>query len=349
MDIFWQDKSVLITGNTGFKGSWLSFWLLELGAHVHGFSLPSDSQPNLHDQLGLQSDMSSHYGDICDADALSRWVSETQPDIVFHLAAQSLVRPSYQKPHQTWNTNVMGTLNLLQAVTRLEKPCSVVVITTDKVYENREWVHPYRETDRLGGHDPYSASKAAAEILVSSWRQSFLAVRPELRVVTARAGNVIGGGDWAEDRFIPDVIRAWQAGTDFLLRNPQSKRPWQHVLEPLSGYLKLARMLFEGNPLSDAYNFGPDPKDAVTTKALLKEVCQHWQGSWRLAGETNQPHEAGILSLSSEQACRHLNYVPRWHLDQAVKATIEWYRSVMLDGHAAKALTSEQIHQFGAP
>jgi len=349
MDSFWKSKSVLVTGHTGFKGSWLSYWLLELGAEVHGISLPPENEPNLYEQLDLDLQVNCNFADICDGNHIDYLISEMQPDIVFHMAAQPLVRKSYLNPHQTWNTNVMGTLNVLLALQKLKKNCAAVVITTDKVYENKEWAHPYRENDRLGGNDPYSASKAATEILVSSWRRSFLTPPDKLQIITARAGNVIGGGDWAEDRLIPDLVRARSTGSKFLLRNPHSKRPWQHVLEPLSGYLRLARMLYDLKPVANAYNFGPNFIDTISTLDLIKEASIYWPGSLQIANKINQPHEAEVLSLSSEQARLDLNYMPRWDIKQAVKATMQWYRGVMIDGHSAKDLMKEQINLFGAP
>ena len=262
---FWQGKKVLVTGHTGFKGSWLSLWLLNLGSRVMGISLAPNTRPALFDQIGLAKEVDHHLGDIRDGELIKEKVAIWQPDIIFHLAAQPLVRRSYIEPLETWNTNVMGTINVLEALKQLTQPCTLVSITTDKCYLNREWVYGYRETDPLGGHDPYSSSKAGAELAIASWRESFFnhATIP-IGIASSRAGNVIGGGDWSEDRILPDTIRSLQAGEAIPVRNPRSTRPWQHVLEPLGGYLLLAQRIYEGlstpeknRALQGAYNFGP--------------------------------------------------------------------------------------------
>jgi CDP-glucose 4,6-dehydratase len=271
---------------------------------------------------------------------------EVRPEIVFHLAAQPLVLASYDDPLSTWATNVMGSAHLMQALRMLDAPCSAVMVTTDKVYENREWRHPYRETDRLGGHDPYSASKAAMEIAVASWRRSFCGAGG-LRLATARAGNVIGGGDWAADRIVPDIVRALSAGQPVGVRNPGAVRPFQHVLEPLSGYLRLAAALHQGRA-SDSYNFGPEPSDIMDVRGLVEAALTHWPGRWEDRSDPQARHEAGLLSLGIESARADLEYAPRWNADRAIAETIRWYRAIM-DGAGAADLTQDQIASFGAP
>jgi len=270
---FWRGRRVLLTGHTGFKGSWLAFWLTELGAQVTGIALPPETEPNLFDQLELAQRLEHRLGDLRDPDVLAELVTETQPEVVLHLAAQPLVRRSYVEPASTWATNVMGTIHLLEALRRLETPCAAVLITTDKVYRNNEWLYGYRENDPLGGHDPYSASKAAAEIAIASWRSSFCGPgahqTPHLRIATARAGNVIGGGDWAADRIVPDAIRALAAGQPIPVRNPLATRPWQHVLDCLAGYLLYAQTLEEREIVADALNFGPPLTTPSITVAEL--------------------------------------------------------------------------------
>ena len=254
---------------------------------------------------------------------------------------------SYDDPLLTWDTNVMGTAHVLQALRDLSRPCAAVMITTDKVYENREWVHPYREEDRLGGHDPYSASKAGSELVIASWRKSFLAGHP-VRVVSARAGNVIGGGDWAANRILPDLARALGQGATLRLRNPAARRPWQHVLEPLSGYLRLAEAAYRGEALADSYNFGPEPADVHPVRALVEAALSHWPGTWEDASDPAAPHEAGLLSLGIERARADLGYVPRWGFADSVRHSMEWYRDVA-GGVSPLDITAAQIAAFGAP
>lgn len=345
---FWAGKRVLVTGQTGFKGAWLCDWLLSLGAEVAGFALPPEPHQRLFGDLGLPGRMDHATGDIRDAAALSARVAQVRPDVVFHLAAQSLVLASYDDPVGTWATNVMGSAHLMQALRALDAPCAVVMVTTDKVYENREWVHPYREDDRLGGHDPYSASKAAMEIAVASWRKSFFQNHP-VRMVSARAGNVIGGGDWAENRIVPDIVRALAEGRAVAVRNPRAVRPFQHVLEPLSGYLRLAeRLATAPEGLGEAYNFGPEPSDLMTVRALVEAALTHWPGRWEDASDPTARHEAGLLSLGIEAARHDLGYVPRWDSDRAVAATLAWYRRAQ-EGAAPRELVAADIAAFGAP
>ena len=338
---FWGRKRVLLTGHTGFKGSWLLLWLLELGADVWGYALEAEPEPNLFRQLSdeflADSQRSKrfhhHQGDLADKENLADLVQRCQPQLVFHLAAQPLVRRSYADPLGTWATNVMGSLNLLEALKPLQHPCAVVMVTTDKVYENREWLYGYRENDRLGGHDPYSASKAAAEIAIASWRDSFCGTAPHqtphLHIATARAGNVIGGGDWAADRIVPDAMRALAACEPIAVRNPAATRPWQHVLEPLCGYLLLAKLLAKsGHAYASAFNFGPNPEANRSVQELLEEALRHWHGSWSHHSDSQPPHEAGLLQLEISKARQQLGWHPRWNFATTVARTVDWYRAV---------------------
>lgn len=322
----YRGRRVLVTGHTGFKGSWLVLWLEELGAKVTGLALDPDTKPSHWDLLGLRID--DRRGDVRDASLLSRLVAEVQPEIVFHLAAQPLVRRSYQQPLETWSTNVLGTANLLEACRTQPSVRAVVVVTTDKCYENREWLWAYRESDALGGHDPYSASKAAAELVAASYRSAFCAGPSSPAIATARAGNVVGGGDWSEDRLIPDLVRALDAGVPLEVRSPGATRPWQHVLEPLSGYLLLGQRLFEGRrEFAEAWNFGPDAEGSCTVAQLLDELRGTWPAAqWRQA-PTPQLHEAHRLQLDSSRARELLGWRPAWSLAQCLAATGEWYRT----------------------
>jgi CDP-glucose 4,6-dehydratase len=332
---FWQNRKVLVTGHTGFKGSWLLLWLLQLGAKVHGYALPADSEPNLFRSLwpSYRDAFDHQEADLDDLAALEQSIQSAQPEVVLHLAAQPLVRESYRDPLGTWRTNVVGTLHLLEALKPLQHPCAVVMVTTDKVYANREWVHGYRETDRLGGHDPYSASKAGAELAVQSWRASFCGSgphqTPHLRIATARAGNVIGGGDWAADRIVPDAVRALAAQQPVRVRNPGATRPWQHVLEPLSGYLLLAQQLLTAaTPPCEAFNFGPPLSSNRCVQELVEAMLAQWSGAWELEQQSQAPHEAGLLHLQVDKAHHQLGWQPRWDFDTTVSRTVNWYRDV---------------------
>lgn len=344
---FWRGKRVLVTGHTGFKGSWLSEVLLGMEAEVSGLSLAPETDPSLFQQLDLSRRMEHGIGDIRDLSVVQDAVRRAAPEIVFHLAAQPLVRRSYREPLETWGTNVMGTAHVLEAVRALDAPCSVVVVTTDKVYENREWEHPYRETDRLGGHDPYSASKAGTELVAASWRSAFLS-GSAIRLATARAGNVIGGGDWSEDRILPDLARALGEGQALQIRNRHAIRPWQHVLDPLHGYLLLAEALAsgEGTAFETSFNFGPEPNDQRSVGELVEVALRHWSGEWSDATDPDAPHEAGRLSLSIERARSLLGWAPRWNFDEAIAATVTWYRDVCA-GADPGVLVRKQIHDFG--
>lgn len=331
---FWSDRRVLLTGHTGFKGSWLALWLSQLGAEVCGVALDPNTTPALFDQLALARQLVGHHiFDLADATALASLVADFQPQVVIHLAAQPLVRRSYQDPLGTWSTNVLGSLNLLEALKPLRQPCAVVMVTTDKVYANREWDYGYREDDRLGGHDPYSASKAAAELAIASWRASFcgeaIHQTPHLTIATARAGNVIGGGDWADDRIVPDVMRALSSREPIPVRRPEATRPWQHVLEPLSGYLLLAENLSEdGDSFSSAFNFGPALESNRSVRELVDTALSYWPGRWQDHSVSSGPHEAGRLHLLIDKAHHQLGWSPRWTFEITVKRTVDWYRAV---------------------
>ena len=331
---FWCGRRILLTGHTGFKGSWLALWLCQLGAEVHGVALESDTRPALFEQLELSKLLAAHHIlDIRDAAALASVAAAGQPQVVLHLAAQPLVRRSYRDPLGTWATNVQGSLNLLEALKPLQHPCAVVMVTTDKVYANKEWDYGYREEDQLGGHDPYSASKAAAELAIDSWRASFCGLAahqtPQLSIATARAGNVIGGGDWADDRIVPDAMRSLGAGVTIPVRRPEATRPWQHVLEPLGGYLLLAEKLATGgNAFSSSFNFGPALEANRSVRELVDAALAHWPGSWRDLSAPASPHEAGRLHLQIDKAHHQLGWGPRWTFATTVERTVAWYRDV---------------------
>ena len=318
------NKKVLITGHTGFKGTWLAFLLNEMGADVMGFALPPTTAVNHFDLLGLDKKIKHVVGDIRDASLLASTMNEFQPEFVFHLAAQALVRPSYVDPAATFSTNVMGSINLLDAVRLCESVRSLVYITSDKCYENVEWIWGYRENDQLGGRDPYSASKAAAEIVFSSYVRSFFEQLPSLGAATARAGNVIGGGDWAVDRIIPDCIRAIEAGEPIRLRNSNATRPWQHVLEPLAGYLLLAARLYEEPQSSGgSWNFGPSIHEVRTVQNVAEVIfCHLGKGSIEIVESETQVHEAHLLQLNCDKAHQLLGWYPRWHAEQTLEATL---------------------------
>lgn len=338
---FWAGRRVLLTGHTGFKGSWLSLWLLQLGAELWGYALEPEPVRSLFSELGLdqtpahaaQGQLHHRPGDLRDLDDLQRVVEDAQPDVVLHLAAQPLVRRSYRDPLGTWATNVQGSLHLLEALKPLQHHCALVMVTSDKVYANREWDYGYREEDRLGGHDPYSSSKAAAELAIASWRSSFCGTAshqtPHLAIATARAGNVIGGGDWAEDRIVPDAMRALAAGEPIQVRSPQATRPWQHVLEPLGAYLLLAERLYEeGTPYASAFNFGPALEANRPVRDLVEAALHHWPGHWQDLSDLAAPHEAGRLHLQIDKAHHQLGWRPHWDFTTTVARTVGWYLAV---------------------
>ncbi|MGB2880354.1 MAG: CDP-glucose 4,6-dehydratase [Rhodoferax sp.] len=345
---FWHGKRVLLTGHTGFKGAWLALWLQRLGADVTGVALTPPTSPNLFELAKVASSMHSHVCDIRDAQALATLVRHAQPEIVLHLAAQALVRASYRDPIQTFSTNVMGTAHLLDALRGVDGTRVAVMVTTDKVYRNLEHPYPYREDDMLGGHDPYSASKAASELVITSYRDAFLS-QQGLAVASARAGNVIGGGDWAQDRLIPDCIRAWQSGQTLVIRRPDAIRPWQHVLEPLAGYLRLAEALWQQPALAGAYNLGPPTDEAATVKAVV-ELARSPRETYAVSYEidSNSPHEAGWLALETAKARTQLGIHPRWTLTEAVQRTMAWYEAQHA-GADARALCEADIAAYEGP
>ncbi len=344
---FWRGRRVLLTGHTGFKGSWLALWLQRLGAHVTGISLPPNTAPSLFELARVAEGMNSHFCDIRDMAALSSIVTTARPEIVFHLAAQPLVRASYREPLATFGSNVMGTAHLLDTLRRLDSVKVAVMVTTDKVYHNNEWLYPYRESDALGGHDPYSASKAASEIIIASYRDAFLAEQG-VAVASARAGNVIGGGDWSEDRLIPDAVRAWQSGQPLEIRRPQAIRPWQHVLEPLAGYLTLAHKLWQQPGLAGAYNFGPQTDKAATVRQVVELARTDYGNGEVVYGDgTEGVHEAGCLALEVAKARILLGIAPKWALAETVNRTMTWYRAQQA-GADARNLCEAEIAAYEA-
>jgi len=343
---YFSGKSVLITGHTGFKGSWMTYLLWKYGAKVTGYALYPNTHPSLFNDLCLNEKCNSIIGDINDFEALKNVVNQTQPDFIFHMAAQPLVRYSYKKPIETFSTNVMGTANLLEACRQLKKKCCVVCVTTDKVYANNEWEFPYREIDRLGGHDPYSASKAASELVIDSYRKSYFS-DSNIFVASARAGNVIGGGDWSEDRLIPDIIRSISANEPIVLRNPNAVRPWQHVLDPIFGYLLLGMNLFEnGKEFADSWNFGPKSSESMTVMEVCKIMVQTLgKGKVEIDIVTNKPHEAGLLTLDISKVKQRLGWEPNWSSETAINRTAEWYMG-NLQLKEANKLVEQDIQSF---
>ncbi|WJM56320.1 CDP-glucose 4,6-dehydratase [Pseudomonas asiatica] len=343
---FWAGRRVLLTGHTGFKGGWLAVWLRQLGAELRGFALPAATTPSLWQVAQLQQQVAGDFADIRDASALARALKDFQPELVLHLAAQPLVRESYRAPADTYATNVMGTLNLLEAVRATPSVRAVLVVTTDKCYENREWPWPYREQDALGGFDPYSSSKACVELLCASYRDSFLRAAG-VALATARAGNVLGGGDWSAERLLPDIFRAWQDGQEVVLRYPGATRPWQHVLDPLMGYLQLAQgLLTDAEKHATAWNFGPDSAGLTTVGDIVQRLAERWPGEarWSVAGDA-QPHEAGLLALDSSKARQMLGWAPRWSLDDTLKHTLDWHLAWRA-GCDMNIVTREQIAAY---
>jgi len=344
---FWRGKRVLLTGHTGFKGSWLALWLHRLGAYVVGVSLPPEASLNLFELAGIESLCQSHFCDIRDSEALAALVRQSAADVLLHLAAQSLVRTSYREPLRTFATNIQGTANLLDALRGSESVKVAVVVTTDKVYQNLELQRHFTEVDPLGGHDPYSASKAASEIIIASYRDAYLADRG-VALASARAGNVIGGGDWSDDRLVPDAIRAWNQGIALEVRRPQGVRPWQHVLEPLSGYLRLAEALWQQPALAGAYNFGPETHEAAPVREVIELARSvYGRGEVNWGDGSDGPHEAGWLSLEIAKSKQQLGVSPRWNLAQTVGRTMDWYRLQAQGGEAA-ALCAADIAAFEA-
>jgi CDP-glucose 4,6-dehydratase len=347
---FWRRKKVFLTGHTGFKGSWMSLWLQSLGAEVIGYSLVPPTQPNLYDLADVEQGMESIRGDILDLEHLRRAVREHRPEVVFHLAAQSLVRRSYEDPIGTYATNVLGTAHILEAVRAVPSVRSIVIITSDKCYESRGDQRAYRESDRLGGADPYSSSKAAAEIVTSAFRKSFFTSAKDetaVGVASARAGNVIGGGDWGADRLIPDVMRTVLDGRNLLIRNPQAIRPWQHVLEPVSGYLTLAEKLWQQpERFSESWNFGPNESQTLSVSTLLECLRELWGPglSWQF-DDGAHPHEAHYLSLDCTKSRVELGWEPRWNLNSMLEATVQWYKAYQ-SHQDVRQLAQEQIRSY---
>lgn len=349
---FWSGKRVFITGHTGFKGSWLSMWLLNMGAEVCGYALKPPTQPSLFEICNLDTHMRSTIADITDYDGLLSSIQSFKPEIVIHMAAQPLVRESYNIPVQTHMTNIMGTVHLLEAVRHSKSVRSIVNVTTDKCYENKEWPWGYRENDPMGGYDPYSSSKGCSELVTASYRQSFFNpdkynIEHQVALASARAGNVIGGGDWATDRLLPDILKSIISGQDVNIRSPYAIRPWQHVLEPLSGYLLLAEKLYtEGAQFAAGWNFGPEDKDAQTVEYIVAKICKLWgNGVGYQIDSTPQPHEAGYLKLDISKARTKLNWQPRWSLDTALDKIVYWQKAYQA-GQDMKTICLEQIHEY---
>lgn len=345
---FWQRRRVLVTGHTGFKGSWLSLWLQRMGAQVCGLSLAPPTTPSMFERAQVGSGLIDLRVDVCDAEAVRAAFVEHQPEVLFHLAAQPLVRLSYTTPAATYMTNVMGTVHVLEAARAVDSLRSIVVVTSDKCYENREWSWGYRENDPLGGHDPYSSSKACAEIATAAYRRSFFAnSAAPVGVASVRAGNVIGGGDWAADRIVPDILRALQGGESILVRNPSAIRPWQHVLEPLRGYLMVAQRLAESPAdWSEGWNFGPSEDDARPVEELVERAIALWgSGSWHAPSDRRALHEARRLKLDCSQAHERLGWRPRLNLDAALQFTVDWHRAEQ-SGLDMRTFTWRQIDEY---
>lgn len=345
---FWKGKRVFLTGHTGFKGGWAALWLQHMGAVVKGFSLPPPTSPSLFEQAHVATGMESELGDIRDLAAITNSMVSFNPDILIHMAAQPLVRLSYREPVETYSTNVMGTVHVLEAARKCANLKAIVNITTDKCYENREWEWGYRENEPMGGHDPYSNSKGCAELVTSAYRKSFFSKPGSPALASVRAGNVIGGGDWAEDRLIPDILRAFEKQQAVVIRNPSATRPWQHVLEPLSGYFVLAENLYTGDhpDFADGWNFGPKDEDVQPVGWICDHMVKLWghNASWQLDGQAN-PHEANYLKLDISKAKRHLQWEPQWNLSTALEKIVHWHKA-WLAGDNARELCIQHINEY---
>jgi CDP-glucose 4,6-dehydratase len=344
---FWRGRRVLVTGHTGFKGSWLSLWLQSMGSDVSGLALEPQTVPSLFNIAAVADGMNSHIGDIRDYQSVVSAIEAAQPEIVIHMAAQPLVRLSYDEPVATYATNVMGTVHVLEAIRQQGKVRAVVNVTTDKCYENREWVWGYREDEPMGGHDPYSNSKGCAELVTSAYRRSFFERTSDIALASARAGNVIGGGDWALDRLIPDILQAFGDGRPVQIRNPHSIRPWQHVLEPLSGYLMLAERLFtDGQGYAEGWNFGPNDDDAKPVQWIVERMTEKWgdEVHWQ-RDDAKHPHEANFLKLDISKAKARLNWRPRWALGEALDQIVDWHKA-WLNGADMRAKCLDQITEY---
>ena len=343
---FWRGKRVLLTGHTGFKGSWMSLWLQSMGASLHGLALQPPTSPSLFDEAHVAEGMHSHIGDIRDFATVQRIMNEVRPEIIIHMAAQPLVRYSYQAPVETYATNVMGTVHVLEAARQVGTVKAIVNVTTDKCYENKEWAWGYREDEPMGGYDPYSNSKGCSELVTSAYRKSFFQSEG-VALASARAGNVIGGGDWALDRLVPDILRAFEKSQPVVIRNPHSTRPWQHVLEPLSGYLLLAEKLYtDGQSWAEGWNFGPQDDDARPVQWIVEKMVQSWgqDASWKLDGG-NHPHEANYLKLDISKAKARLAWQPRWNLPTALGHITTWHQA-WLNKQPVRELCHTQIQQY---
>jgi CDP-glucose 4,6-dehydratase len=350
-----RNKKVFITGHTGFKGSWLTLWLKKMGADIHGYALPPPTTPSLFELLKLENDIHHTIADIRDKEQLTRCISQARPDIIFHLAAQSVVRESYITPVETIETNVLGTVNVMEAVRATRIATALVMVTSDKCYQNNEWLFGYRENDPLGGHDPYSASKSAAEIMISSWRNSFFDSQQigvhGVRMASVRAGNVVGGGDWTKDQIIPDCIRSLSEGRTIQVRNPKATRPWQHVLEPLFGYLELGAKLLSGGQnvaqYCDAFNFGPLVSSNKVVRELVEEVIKCWgYGSWEFSNPEKIYHESSLLSLALDKSYHRLNWLPKWNFEKTISNTVAWYKIEQQDPSGIRNFTLKQIEAY---
>ncbi len=328
---FWNGKKVFVTGHTGFKGSWLSLWLLKMGAIVKGFALEPNTNPSLFIAAKLSSDMESEIFNILDLKQLTKSMLNFNPDVLIHMAAQPLVRHSYNDPVETYTTNVIGTVNVLEAARKCKNLKSIISVTSDKCYENKEWSWGYRENEPMGGYDPYSSSKGCAELVTSAYRNSFFISNDTPNLASARAGNVIGGGDWAEDRLIPDILRSFENNIPVVIRNPMATRPWQHVLEPLAGYMILAEHLFDiGSDYSEGWNFGPNDNDCKSVNWILNKMVEKWGNgvSW-IHDKNNNPHEAGYLKLDCSKAASKLNWRPKWDLEFTLHSIINWHQNYL--------------------